>query len=116
MTSPACSAGALSATTMSAPSLAKATAIPAPIPDAAPVTTATRPSSLPTSSPLAIAPGGVPHCGDRRTTRHVEPMAHQEHRRIVLLLVIAADAVVRDHDVVVAEHRIPRRRLHTALR
>ena len=42
MTSCACSADTLSATTMCAPSRAKAMAMPAPMPEAAPVTTAIR--------------------------------------------------------------------------
>src|ERR1700722_2952887 len=43
-------------------------------------------------------------------------MSHEQHRRVMLLTVVARNAVRRDHDVEVAEHGIARSRLDTPLR
>src|SRR5262249_17844980 len=106
MTPCACSSPDLSAITMSAPSRANATAMPAPMPDAPPLTTASRPSGLLAWLPRLLLlsgraadcgvafccyqggwAGGAPDIGDLRAARQVEPVPHQQHRRVVLLLV-----------------------------
>src|SRR5262249_44772428 len=126
----ACSGPAWSTTATSAPSRANPAAMPCPIPDAAPVTTATLPSSFP--MPListGYGSGGAgpgrgggttaaagPHVLDLRGGGHVEPVPHEQQRRVVLRPVVAAHAVLSDDHIVVGEHRIPGRRFDAALR
>ena len=47
--------------------------------------------------------------------RDVEPVAHQQQRRLVLAPVVAGDAVLGDHDVVVVEQRVAGGRLDAPL-
>src|SRR5262249_3940267 len=125
----ACSGSAWSTTATSAPSRANAAAMPCPIPDAAPVTTAILPSSLPMPLfPMDYGAGGAgpgrsggttaaagPHVLDLRGRRQVEPVPHEQQRRVVLRPVVAAHAVLSDDHIVVGEHRVPGRRFDAAL-
>ena len=64
--------------------------MPLPMPDAAPVTTATRPSSLPTTA-SSRGPRRRSSWRDVLGAGQVEPVPHEEHGRLVLRLVVAAD-------------------------
>ena len=64
-----------------------------------------------TSASVAGATTAASHTGgDLFSGGHVEPMAHEQQRCLVLLSVVARDAVDGDDDVVVVEHCVARRR------
>src|ERR1700688_3420704 len=61
------------------------------------------------------ATGRGPHRRDLVGGRHVEAMAHEQQRSVVLFPIVARHAVDGDHDIKVIEERVPCRRLDASL-
>src|ERR1039457_1703911 len=57
---------------------------------------------------------GDPYVRDLVSGGHVEAMSHQQQRRVMLFAVVTRDAIGRDDDVEIVEHRVACRRLDAA--